>query len=176
MKFTETRIKGAFVIELEKFEDERGFFARTWDTEEFKVKGLNPKLAQCSISLNKEKGTLRGMHYQVAPHEEAKVVRCTMGAVYDVILDLRTSSPTYKQWFSVELTAENRKELYIPEGVAHGFQTLAANTEVSYQISEFFHPENARGVRWNDPAFQIQWPLPDTVISPKDLAYPGWKP
>ncbi|HJT24348.1 MAG TPA: dTDP-4-dehydrorhamnose 3,5-epimerase [bacterium] len=175
MKFTETKIKGAFVIEPEKIEDERGFFARTWDRKEFGAQGLNPNLVQCSISLNKKKGTLRGMHYQAAPHGEAKVVRCTMGAIYDVILDLRPQSPTFKQWFAVELSAENRKELYIPEGVAHGFQTLADNAEVSYQISEFHHPESARGVRWDDPAFKIQWPLPMSVISPKDSAYVEWK-
>lgn len=175
MKFTETKVKSAFIIELEKFEDERGFFARTWDPEEFKAKGLNPKLVQCSVSLNKKKGTLRGMHYQAAPHEEAKVVRCNMGAIHDVILDLRPQSPSFKQWVSVELSAENRKELYIPEGVAHGFQTLTDNAEVSYFISEFHHPESARGIRWDDPAFKIQWPLPVSVISAKDSAYPGWK-
>jgi len=175
MKIIETKIKGAFVIELERLEDERGFFARTWDSNEFKAKGLNSNLAQCSISFNKKKGTLRGMHWQVTPHAEAKVVRCTMGSIYDVILDLRPDSPTFKQWFSVELTAENRKELYIPEGVAHGFQTLTDNAEVYYQISEFYHPESAKGVRWNDPVFSIKWPLPVTEISPKDAAYSDWK-
>ena len=175
MKFIETKIKGAFVIELERLEDERGFFARTWDSNEFTAKGLNPKLAQCSISFNKNKGTLRGMHWQATPHVEAKVVRCTTGAIYDVILDLRPDSPTFKQWFSVELTAENWKELYIPEGVAHGFQALSDNSEVYYQISEYYHPESAKGVRWNDPAFNIKWPLSVTEISPKDSAYSDWK-
>jgi dTDP-4-dehydrorhamnose 3,5-epimerase len=175
MKFVETKIRGAFLIDPERMEDERGFFARTWDPNELKARGLNPDLAQCSISLNKKKGTLRGMHYQAAPHEEAKVVRCTMGAIYDVILDLRPGSPSFKQWFSVELTAENRLQLYVPEGVAHGFQALTDNAEVSYQISEFFHPESSKGVRWDDPAFKIQWPLPVTVLSRKDSSYPGWE-
>jgi dTDP-4-dehydrorhamnose 3,5-epimerase len=175
MEFIETKIKGAFVIEPERLVDERGFFARIWSRDEFKDRGLNPSLVQSSISFNKKKGTLRGMHCQSPPHAEAKLVRCTLGAIYDVILDLRPDSPSFKQWFSVELSAENRKELYIPEGVAHGFQTLADNTEVSYQISEFHHPESARGVRWNDPDFGIRWPLPVTVISPKDSAYEGWK-
>ena len=176
MQFIETKIKGAFLVEPERLEDERGFFARIWSRDEFQDRGLNPSLVQSSISFNKKKGTLRGMHYQAPPHAEAKLVRCTLGALYDVILDLRPDSPSFQQWFSVELSAENRRELYVPEGVAHGFQTLADNTEVSYHISEFHHPESARGVRWNDPAFGIRWPLPVTVISPKDSAYEGWKP
>ena len=175
MKFIETKIKGAFLITPERLEDERGFFARVWDPEEFKAQGLSYKLAQCSISFNKKKGTLRGMHYQASPHSENKVVRCTMGSLFDVLLDLRPQSATFKQWFSVELTAENRTMIYAPEGVAHGFQTLSDNTEVSYRISESHHPESARGVRWNDPAFGIQWPLPVSVISKKDSEYPGWK-
>jgi dTDP-4-dehydrorhamnose 3,5-epimerase len=176
MKFIETKIKGAFVIEPQRLEDERGFFARVWCQDEFKAQGLSQKLAQCSISFNKKKGTLRGMHYQAAPHAENKVVRCTLGALYDVILDLRPGSATFKQWFSAELTAENRKMLYIPEGLAHGFQTLSDHTEVFYQISESHHPESARGIRWDDPVFKIQWPLPVAEISPKDSAYAGWKP
>ncbi|MCG6537178.1 MAG: dTDP-4-dehydrorhamnose 3,5-epimerase [Syntrophales bacterium LBB04] len=176
MKFIETKIQGAFVITPERLEDERGFFARVWDPEEFKAHGLNPKLAQCSISFNKQKGTLRGMHYQAAPHAENKIVRCTMGSMFDVVLDLRPPSATFKQWFSVELTAENRLMLYLPEGVAHGFQTLSDNTEVFYQISEFFHPQSSKGVRWDDPAFGIKWPLPVTEISPRDYAFGGWKP
>jgi dTDP-4-dehydrorhamnose 3,5-epimerase len=175
MKFIETKLKGAFVIEPQRLEDERGFFARTWCAKEFKDQSLNSDLAQCSLSFNKKRGTLRGMHYQAPPYAESKVVRCTMGALYDVILDLRADSETFKQWIGVELTAENRKMLYIPEGFAHGFQTLLDGTEVFYQISQFYHPESAQGVRWDDPAFQIQWPLPVSEVSPKDSAYPGWK-
>jgi dTDP-4-dehydrorhamnose 3,5-epimerase len=172
--FTETRVPGVFIVEPERLEDERGFFARTWCPGEFEAHGLNPQLAQCSISYNRKKGTLRGMHYQAAPHAEAKLVRCTMGAIYDVALDLRPQSPTFKQWVSAELTAENRKMLYIPEGLAHGFQTLTDDAEVFYQISEPYHPESAGGVRWNDPAFGIQWPLPLTAISPRDASHPQW--
>ena len=147
MIFNETKLKGAFVIEPERLEDERGFFARTWCQREFEAHGLNPRLVQCSISFNKKKGTLRGMHYQVAPYEEARLVRCTMGAIYDVVLDLRPASSTCKQWVAVELTSENRRMLYIPGGLAHGFQTLKDNTEVFYQMSEFYQPEYVRGVR-----------------------------
>ncbi len=168
MLFTETKLKGAFIIDIESREDERGFFARSWCEDEFREHGLNPRLAQCNISFNKKRGTLRGMHYQVAPFAEAKVVRCTMGAMYDVIIDLRPNSPTFKQWVSVELTAENRRALYIPEDFAHGLQTLSDDTEVFYQMSEFYHPECARGVRWNDDAFGITWPVLDMVISEND--------
>jgi len=168
MIFTETKLKGAFIIDIEPREDERGFFARSWCEDEFKSHGLNPHLAQCNISFNKKRGTLRGMHYQVAPFAEAKLVRCTMGAVYDVIIDMQPDSPTFKQWISVELTAENRRALYVPENFAHGFQTLRDNTEVFYQMSEFYHPECARGVRWNDVAFEIVWPILDVVISEND--------
>lgn len=171
----ETRLKGVFIIEPERLEDGRGFFARTFCEREFAVHGLNVRFVQCNISFNKKKGTLRGMHYQVAPHKEAKLVRCTMGAIYDVTIDLRPDSPTFKQWVAVELTAENRRMLYIPEGLAHGFQTLEDNTEVFYQMSEFYHPESARGVHWDDPAFGIQWLLPVTVIAEKDNAYPLWE-
>jgi dTDP-4-dehydrorhamnose 3,5-epimerase len=169
--FTETKPKGAFVIELEPVEDERGFFARSWCGREFEVRGLNSQLAQCNISFNKRKGTLRGMHYQVAPHEEAKLVRCTMGAIFDVIIDLRRQSPTFKKWVAVELNERNRRMLYVPEGFAHGFQTLEDDTEVFYQMSEFYAPEHARGVRWNDPAFQIRWPEAEPVISASDQTY-----
>ena len=171
MRFTETALKGAFIIEPDRIEDERGFFARTFCIQEFEKHGLNPNLVQCSVSFNTKKGTLRGMHYQVKPHEEIRLVRCTRGALYDVILDLRIDSPTFKKWTAVELTAENRTMMYIPEGFAHGFQTLEGNTEVFYQMSEFYHPECARGVRWDDPAFSIQWPPDDRIISVKDLAY-----
>ena len=171
MIFTETKLKGVFVIEPERLEDERGFFARTWCQREFEAHGLNQRLVQCSISFNKRKGTLRGMHYQVAPYEEARLVRCTMGAIYDVALDLRPASSTFKQWVAVELTSENRRMLYIPEGLAHGFQTLEDNTEVFYQMSEFYHPECAKGVRWDDLAFRIVWPSDVIVISDKDREY-----
>ena len=171
MLFTETKLKGAFIIDIEPREDERGFFARSWCEDEFKQQGLNPRLVQCNISFNKKRGTLRGMHYQSAPYAEAKVVRCTMGAMYDVIIDLRPEAPTFKQWISVELTAENRRALYVPEDFAHGFQTLMDNTEVFYQMSEFFHPECARGVRWDDPAFGIRWIYEIPVISDKDGSY-----
>ena len=174
MIFRETKLKGAFIIEPERQEDERGFFARTFGQEEFKAHGLNPRLVQCNISFNKNKGTLRGMHYQIAPYEEVKLVRCTMGAIYDVIIDLRADSPTYKQWFAVELTAENRRMLYIPEGFAHGFQTLEDNTEVFYQMSEFYNPESSKGIRWDDPAFNIRWPSNKRIISPRDQQYPDF--
>lgn len=170
MIFTETKLKGAYVIEPERLEDERGFFARTFSREEFEAHGLNPNLVQHSISFNKKEGTLRGMHYQVKPYEEAKLVRCTMGSIYDVILDLRPDSPTFKKWMAVELTANNRRMLFIPEGLSHGFQTLDDNTEVFYQMTRAYHPESARGVRWNDPRFGIQWPeVQDRIISEKDL-------
>ena len=172
MIFTETRLKGAFIIKPQRLEDERGFFARTWCQREFEEHGLNPRLVQCNISFNKKKDTLRGMHYQFEPYPEAKLVRCTMGAVYDVIVDLRPDSPTFKQWLGVELTAKNRLMLYIPEGIAHGFQTLINNVEVFYQMSEFYHPECARGIRWNDPAFGIEWPdVEERIISAMDQAY-----
>jgi len=171
MLFTETKLKGAFIIDIEPFEDERGFFARSWCKDEFKQHGLNPRLVQCSISYNIKHGTLRGMHYQVAPFQEAKLVRCTMGAVYDVIIDLRTDSETYKQWFSVELIAENRRALFIPDNFAHGFLTMTDNAEVFYQMSEFYHPECARGVRWDDPAFGVEWFSVPLIISSQDNNY-----
>lgn len=171
MIFTETKIKGAYLIDLDKHEDERGFFARSWCGDEFEKQGLNARLVQCNISFNQKRGTLRGMHYQVAPYEEAKLVRCTMGALYDVIIDLRSDSPTYKEWFSVELTAQNYRALYVPEGFAHGFQTLVDETEVFYQMSEYYHPECARGVRWDDPTFEISWPIFSPIVSDKDSAF-----
>lgn len=171
MLFIETKLKGAFIIDIAPRQDERGFFARSWCADEFEKHGLNPRLAQCNISFNKKRGTLRGMHYQAEPFPEAKLVRCTMGAMYDVMIDLRQNSPTFKQWLAVELTAQNRRALYIPEGFAHGFQTLEDDTEVFYQMSEFYHPECARGVRWDDPAFGVEWALPITTASPQDSAY-----
>jgi len=175
MKFIETKLKGAYIIEIEPIEDERGFFARSFCQKEFEEHGLNPRIIQCNISFNKKKGTIRGMHYQVAPYQEAKIVSCTNGAIYDVIIDLRKKSLTYCQWFAVELSAEAYKMLYIPEGFAHGFQTLEDNTAVFYQMSEFYHPECARGVRWNDPVFGIKWPLLVKIISKKDLSYKDFK-
>ena len=174
MRFIETRLKGAFVIEPERLADERGFFARTWCQREFIAHGLNPDLVQCSLSFNTSKGTLRGMHHQAAPHEEAKLVRCTMGAIYDVIIDLRSDSPTYKAWLAVELTASNRTMLYVPEGFSHGFLTLADNTEVFYQMSAFFSPDCAMGIRWNDPQIGITWPEAVTIISDKDMHFPDF--
>lgn len=175
--FRETELHGAFVIELEGREDERGFFARTFCQEEFEACGLNPRVAQCNVSFNRIKGTLRGMHYQAAPYEEAKLVRCTMGAICDVAIDLRRDSFTFKQWVVVELTAGNRKMLYIPERFAHGFQTLEDETEVFYQMSELYHPECTRGVRWDDPAFGIKWPeVENRIMSEKDRSYPDYLP
>ena len=175
MIFVETEQKGAYIIEPERLEDERGFFARSWCKREFEAHGLNPNLAQCNISFNKTKGTLRGMHYQVAPYQETRLVRCTSGAIYDVLIDLRPNSQTFKKWFSVTLSAENRKMIYVPENFAHGFLTLEDNTEVFYQMSEFYAPECAGGVKWNDPAFNIQWPEEIKVISKKDKNYPNFK-
>ncbi len=174
MRFLETALQGAFIIELDKQEDERGFFARTWCQRAFIAHGLNPRLVQCNVSFNRRRGTLRGMHYQVAPYAEAKLVRCTRGAIYDVIIDLRPDSPTFTQWIAVELTADNHRMLYIPEQFAHGFQTLEDNTEVFYQMSEFYAPECARGVRWNDPAFAIAWPPAERIISERDRHYPDF--
>jgi dTDP-4-dehydrorhamnose 3,5-epimerase len=171
MIFTETRLKGAYVIELEKLEDERGYFARSWCQQEFEAQGLETRVAQCNISYNKVKGTLRGMHFQLPPFAEAKLVRCTRGALYDVIIDLRPGSPTFLQWFSIELTPDDGLMMYIPQGFAHGFQTLADNTEIFYQMSEFYAPEYARGVGWDDPLFGIEWPEVVTVISEKDQGY-----
>ncbi|GAB4293621.1 MAG: dTDP-4-dehydrorhamnose 3,5-epimerase [Oscillatoriaceae cyanobacterium] len=172
MIFLETKLKGAYLIETEPVTDDRGCFARTFCEQEFAAKGLKTHLVQCNISFNHKKGTLRGMHYQIAPYQEAKLVRCTKGAIYDVIIDIRPDSPTFKQWSAAELTADNRRLVYIPEGFAHGFQTLEDNTEVFYQMAEFYHPESARGIRWDDPAFGIEWPSEASVISPKDTSYP----
>jgi dTDP-4-dehydrorhamnose 3,5-epimerase len=169
--FTETKLPGAFVIELEKHADQRGFFARTFCQEEFKARGLNPEVLQCNVSFNKRKGTLRGMHFQTAPFAEAKLVRCTAGSIYDVIIDLRPSSPAFKQYFAVELSAENHKMLYIPEEFAHGFQTLEDDTEVFYQMSQNFSAEHGRGVRWDDPAFGIKWPEDERIIVERDRKY-----
>ncbi len=174
MKFIETPLDGAYIIELERFEDERGFFARSWCKKEFDSRGLNSNISQCNIAYNKKKGSLRGMHYQAKPHEEAKVVRVTRGAIYDVIVDLRQAAVTFKKWYAVELSANNHRMLYIPEGLAHGYVTLEDDTELFYQMSEFYYPECARGVRWNDPAFNIQWPDEKILINARDQEFPDY--
>ena len=171
MIFRETLLHGLFIVEPEKIEDQRGFFACSWTAEAFALRGLNPKLVQCNVAANKARGTVRGMHFQIKPHEETKLVRCTRGAVYDVAIDLRNDSPTRYRWVSAELTSDNHRMLYVPEGFAHGYQTLTDNAEVFYQISEYYHPESAGGVRWDDPAFAIDWPLPVTVIAERDATY-----
>jgi dTDP-4-dehydrorhamnose 3,5-epimerase len=176
MKFIETELKGAFIIQPEQIADPRGFFARVFCQREFEMHGLNRNLVQCNISFNREKGTLRGMHYQVAPHRETKLVRSTSGAIFDVIVDLRSDSPTCRKWMGVELSAENRTMLYVPEGFAHGYLTLTENAEVFYQVSEFYASASERGVRWNDPAFGIRWPAQPSVISDKDGAHPDFAP
>jgi dTDP-4-dehydrorhamnose 3,5-epimerase len=172
--FWETKLPGAFVIEPERHDDDRGFFARTFCREEFVTRGLNPNVAQCDVSFNKRKGTLRGMHYQVAPTAEAKLVRCTAGAIFDVIIDIREYSTTFRQHLAVELSAGTGKMLYVPEGFAHGFQTLVDNTEVFYQMSHPYAPECARGVRWDDPSFGIEWPSAERIILERDRNYPDF--
>ncbi|MDL1984595.1 MAG: dTDP-4-dehydrorhamnose 3,5-epimerase [Deltaproteobacteria bacterium] len=175
MIFKKTGLEGAFIIEPERIEDTRGFFARAWCKNEFEANGLNPNLLQSNISFNKAKCTLRGMHYQATPHEEIKLVRCTKGAIYDAIVDLQPGSPTYLKWIGVELTEQNHKMLYVPEGFAHGYQTLTDNTEVFYHVSQFYSPESERGVRWDDPAFGIKWPeTNNVVISEKDKNWPDY--
>jgi len=175
MRFTETTLPGAFVVDVERHEDERGFFARSWCTQEFRDRGLNPCVVQCNISWNRIKATLRGMHYQATPHAEVKLVRCTRGSVYDVIVDLRERSPTYLGHVGVELSADSHRALYIPDGFAHGFMTLEDDTEVFYQMSALYEPSAAKGVRWNDPAFGIDWPLPVSMISSRDRDYADFR-
>ena len=175
MIFKETKLKGAFIIDLERFSDARGFFARSWCQREFEKQGLNPRLVQSNISYNISKGILRGMHYQVSPCEEVKLIRCTMGGIFDVIVDLRPESPTFKHYFAEIITAEDRRMIYIPEGFAHGFLTLQDGTELLYQMSGFYSPDHARGVRWNDPAFGIEWPTEVKVISDRDKNYPDFR-
>lgn len=176
MIFTETKLAGAYVIAPERQADERGFFARTFCSDAFAERGLATDFPQCNVSFNPAGGTLRGMHYQEPPHGEAKLLRCTMGVIHDVILDLRPDSPTFKQWVAAELSAENRRMLYIPEGFAHGFLTLSEATEVFYQISRRYSPSSARGVRYDDPAFGIDWPGEVVVISDRDRNYPDFEP
>ncbi len=174
MIFMKTRLKDAFVVEPDKLADERGFFARSWCQREFEALGVNKKPVQSNISFNKKRGTLRGLHYQDDPFGEVKLVRCTMGGIYDVIVDLRPASETYLQWISVELTEKNRRLLFVPEGFAHGFMTLRDNTEVFYQMSQYYMPEYARGIRWDDPLFGIRWPMNISIISDKDGRYPDF--
>jgi dTDP-4-dehydrorhamnose 3,5-epimerase len=166
--FTETELKGAFILDVKKLEDERGFFGRSFCQKEFEEHGMTPHVVQANVSYNKVKGTLRGMHYQVSPYEETKLVRCVRGAIYDVIIDLRKNSPTYTKWIGVELRESSYRMLFLPEGFAHGFITLEDDTEVTYQVSQFYTPGSERGIRWNDPAFNIKWPIEPVVISEKD--------
>lgn len=172
MIFKETQLKGAFVISIEKREDLRGFFARAWCRREFEDHGLRANFVQANISHNHQRGTLRGMHYQISPYEEVKLVRCTKGAIYDAIIDLRPISSTYKKWFGVELTPDSRDMLYVPEGFGHGFQVLKDDTEVFYEVTQYYHPDSERGVRYNDPSFGIIWPTAVTEISEKDNNWP----
>ena len=174
MIFTESELPGAYLIELDKREDERGFFARSWCEKEFREHELNPRIVQCNISFNKQKGTLRGMHYQIAPSAETKLVRCTQGAIYDVIIDLRPESRAFKKHVGVVLAAKIYKMLYVPEGFAHGFQSLEDNSEVFYQMSEAYAPQHARGVRWNDPSFGIEWPIREPIMLERDRNYPDF--
>jgi dTDP-4-dehydrorhamnose 3,5-epimerase len=174
--FAETPLNGAFVLKLEKHRDDRGYFARTFCVEEFKAHGLNSHLVQCSTAFNIQRGTLRGFHWQASPKTEEKLVRVTRGAIHDVIVDLRTESPTYLQHAAIELSADNGRMLYIPKGFAHGLQTLADNTEVFYQMSESFAPDCSRGARWNDPAFGVEWPLPNPVLNERDRTWEDFSP
>ena len=175
MNFIETPLPGAYIIELEKHADERGYFARTYCQKEFRSRGLHDTFVQSNVSYNRQKGTLRGMHYQAEPYGEVKVVTCTAGEIYDVIIDLRPDSETYCRWFGVSLSETYEQSLYIPKGFAHGFQTIRDNSIVHYQMGEFYQPDYARGVRWDDPIFGIQWPLPVSTVSEKDSNYPDFK-
>lgn len=175
MKFTETGLVDAFVVDIEAIEDERGFFARGWCRREFEAHGLPAVTAQANISFNKQRGTLRGLHWQDPPHAESKLMRCTRGGIFDVAVDLRPRSSTYLQWFGVELTDKNHRMLLVPEGFAHGFQTLEDRTEVFYMVSEFYAPKFEQGARYDDPAFRIKWPLDVTEISDKDSSWPRFE-
>lgn len=176
MRFVPTPLEGACLIEIEPRTDERGFFARAFDRDELAAHGLDGAVAQCNLSFNARRGTLRGMHYQLEPRSETKIVRCIAGAIFDVIVDLRGGSRTRGKWFGVELSADNRRALYVPKGFAHGYETLSDAAEIYYQVSEFYTPDLERGVRWNDPAFAIAWPIAEPIVSPKDAAYPDWRP
>lgn len=174
MKFHETKLPGVFEIQLEPKSDERGYFARTWCRTEFETHGLSSTIAQCNTSFNLKKGTLRGMHFQQEPNAEIKLVRCARGSIFDVVIDLRPNSPVFKKWISLVLSPTSQNMIYIPEGCAHGFLTMEDNTEVFYQMSEFYSAESARGVRWDDPTFKIQWPQEVVVISERDRTYPNF--
>lgn len=172
MIFHECRLKGAYIIELNKMEDDRGYFARTFCKNEFASRKLDINIVQCNISYNKKRGTIRGMHFQSVPYEESKIVSCIKGGIYDVIIDLREGSPTCFQWESFELTEDNKRQLFIPKGFAHGFETTCGDTEVFYQMTEFYHPECAKGIKWDDPYFDIRWPIMENItISEKDTMY-----
>jgi dTDP-4-dehydrorhamnose 3,5-epimerase len=173
--FSEASVDGALIVDVERHDDERGYFARTWCAQEFADNGLNPGLSQASVSFSRRRGTLRGLHYQAPPHAEDKLVRCPRGAIYDVVLDLRPGSPTYLRHFGLALDEETHRALYVPKGCAHGFQTLTEDTLVFYQMSEPHAPESARGVRWDDPAFGIEWPLPDPILKERDATYPDYR-
>ena len=172
----DTEIDGLKIIDIEPLRDDRGFFARSFCRDEFLKHNLEYEIAQCNLSKNVHKGTLRGMHYQVTPHEEVKMVRCIQGAIFDVAIDLRKDSVTYLQWMGFELHADNHRMLYVPKGCAHGYQTLEDNTTVSYMVTESYHPECERAVRWNDPSFNIRWPLPTPILSEKDSRSPDFVP
>jgi dTDP-4-dehydrorhamnose 3,5-epimerase len=176
MIFKETKLDGAYIVEMEPIGDHRGFFARAWCTKEFQAHNLIAQFVQSNLTYSPKRGTLRGLHYQIAPHQEVKLVRCTRGATYDVIVDLRPDSHTHKQWLAVELTADNHKMIYIPAGFAHGYQILMDDTEVFYQVGQFYAPEYERGARWNDPAFGIEWPITSPLIlSDKDKSWPDYQ-
>ncbi len=175
MNIAETKLVGTYIIDIERRVDHRGFFARTWCERELQAHGLSARIAQINVGFSVNKGTLRGLHYQLPPYGEVKIVRCTMGAIYDVVVDLRPDSASYKQWVGIELTAENRRMLYIPEGCAHGYQTLTDDAEICYQTSHFFSAEHARGVRYNDPAFGIKWPLEVAAMSSGDKGWPDYR-
>jgi dTDP-4-dehydrorhamnose 3,5-epimerase len=171
MIFTELELKGAFLVEVKKIEDERGFFGRAWCANEFKQHGLNPAFVQLNTSFSHKKGTIRGMHYQVDPYQEVKFIRCTRGRIYDVIIDLRPDSPTFMKWVGNELSADNYRMVYVPENFAHGFVTMEDHSEVYYPVSQFYTPGAERGLRWNDPAFKIKWPVEISVVSDKDQSH-----
>ncbi|MFM8534892.1 MAG: dTDP-4-dehydrorhamnose 3,5-epimerase [Acidimicrobiia bacterium] len=172
MQYTPSRSPGAWIIDITPIHDARGFFAMTWLPDELRERGMNPALAQCNLAFNHKRGTMRGMHYQRPPHAQAKMVRCTRGALFDVIVDLREDSPAFRQWDAVELTADNRRMLYMPEGIAHGYLTLTDDTEAYYHVSAMWAPQAEAGVRWNDPTLAIDWPFPPTVVSARDEAWP----
>lgn len=175
MKFSPTPLPGLIIVELEPNRDERGFFARVWCRRELEARGLEGRFVQCNLSQSERRGTLRGLHYQLEPHTEAKLVRCIEGRIFDVAVDLRQDSPTFQQWFGMELSAENRTMLFIPKGLAHGYLTLSDHALCMYESSAFYEPNAERGIRWNDPTFSIAWPMTPTVVSPKDQGYPNFR-